>query len=788
VQEDAPALLATLAALRATTAQDAEIVLLPDGPDPATAAAVAATGLPCWGTADRRGPAACLNRLAAGTAAPVLVLLENGARPAPGWLDHLLVALRSPGIGLAGPSTNRAWNEQGAFPGGAGDPAALAATAREAARRFAATPPRILAPLHSLGEFCLAIRRAAMEAVGAADEGYGDGPCWEMEFAARAARAGWPGAWAGAAYVWRAPWPAARQRREAERFEASRRRYQDRLCALRIRGEREGHVAHCRGEACAHFALPALLPPRAALPDPPPDRPAPARHLPLVSCLMPTSGGAARLPFALRALRHFRAQDYPERELVVLVDGPAEALAAAAAGDPRIRVEQAPPGLTIGAMRNRACALARGPILLHWDDDDWHGPGRISRQAAPILSGEADVSALRDAVFLDLLSWRAWRVTPALHARLFAHDVHGGTLAYQRRLWEQAGPFPEIPLAEDARFLERMVASGARLVPRPAEGCYVYLRHGRNAWSFACGSFPDPVGWQQVEAPPLPAEEAAFYRAAAATAPRPEPRPTATLPAPALAPAPPLVSCIMPTANRRRFAALAIRWFGRQDHHDTELVILDDGADPIGDLAAGRAGLRHIRLDRRTSVGAKRNLGCEESRGAFIAHWDDDDWYAPDRLSRQLAALLAAPGRSLCGVDDLLFWDAARGAAHRYAYPPGQRPWMAGSSMLYRREFWTRHRFQAVDTGEDALFAWAAEERELLHLRPPAGRFLVAMIHPGNVSPKQVAGSCWSQAADAEITALLGADLAAYLPERLEAVPGDGARCLREGACCSVQG
>jgi len=46
----------------------------------------------------------------------------------------------------------------------------------------------------------------------------------------------------------------------------------------------------------------------------------------------------------------------------------------------------------------------------------------------------------------------------------------------------------------------------------------------------------------------------------------------------------PLVSCIMPTYNRRQFVPQAIKYFLRQDYPHKELIILDDGTDKIRDL------------------------------------------------------------------------------------------------------------------------------------------------------------------------------------------------------------
>src|SRR6266550_2834391 len=102
-----------------------------------------------------------------------------------------------------------------------------------------------------------------------------------------------------------------------------------------------------------------------------------------------------------------------------------------------------------------------------------------------------------------------------------------------------------------------------------------------------------------------------------------------------------LVSCIMPTRNRRHLVGQAIAYFLRQDYPRTELIVVDDGEDCVADLVPSDARLRYIRLERRTALGTKRNLACQASRGDLIAHWDDDDWMAADRLSRQVAALLA---------------------------------------------------------------------------------------------------------------------------------------------------
>ena len=97
--------------------------------------------------------------------------------------------------------------------------------------------------------------------------------------------------------------------------------------------------------------------------------------------------------------------------------------------------------------------------------------------------------------------------------------------------------------------------------------------------------------------------------------------------------------------------------------------------------------VRYVRLSGRRPIGAKRNFACEVAHGELIAHWDDDDWYAPDRLSRQ-AAHLVRTGRKLCGLDTVLYYDVRSHAAWRYVYPAGQRRWLSGNTLMYSRAFW----------------------------------------------------------------------------------------------------
>jgi hypothetical protein len=57
-----------------------------------------------------------------------------------------------------------------------------------------------------------------------------------------------------------------------------------------------------------------------------------------------------------------------------------------------------------------------------------------------------------------------------------------------------------------------------------------------------------------------------------------------------------LISALCATKNRRAFLPEALRCFQRQDWPDRELVVLDDGDDPVADLIPDDPLIRHAIL------------------------------------------------------------------------------------------------------------------------------------------------------------------------------------------------
>lgn len=120
------------------------------------------------------------------------------------------------------------------------------------------------------------------------------------------------------------------------------------------------------------------------------------------------------------------------------------------------------------------------------------------------------------------------------------------------------------------------------------------------------------------------------------------------------------VSVIIPTRNRRALLARALACALWQEGVDLEVVVVVDGSsDDTDDFLAGVTDdrLRVVRHPVAKGVAAARNSGIDVASGAYLAFLDDDDVWAPDKLSSQLAAMSGGCGWSCTAavvVDDLL--------------------------------------------------------------------------------------------------------------------------------------
>jgi glycosyltransferase involved in cell wall biosynthesis len=104
----------------------------------------------------------------------------------------------------------------------------------------------------------------------------------------------------------------------------------------------------------------------------------------------------------------------------------------------------------------------------------------------------------------------------------------------------------------------------------------------------------------------------------------------------------PDVSVVIPTRNRwDTLARRALRAALTQGDVELEVIVVDDGSEvPPPDIAALKdPRVTLIRSERHAGVSAARNAGIAEAQGGWIAFLDDDDMWAPHKLSSLLTAM-----------------------------------------------------------------------------------------------------------------------------------------------------
>lgn len=225
----------------------------------------------------------------------------------------------------------------------------------------------------------------------------------------------------------------------------------------------------------------------------------------LVSCIMPTYN---RRQFIPQALKYFAWQDYADKELIIVDDGE-DKIGDLLPGHLPICYITLSERCTLGMKRNIACSLAKGAIICHFDDDDYYGPQRLTRQVTPLLSGDATVSAFRMSHLLDIRDMRLWSCAEWMHSLLFVHNVRGGTLCYDASLWREGLYYPSCTVGEDARFLYAILARGGKLARLVDHASYICIRHGAND---TADLNVEGVGWQQENLQGVMSDEdRAFY-------------------------------------------------------------------------------------------------------------------------------------------------------------------------------------------------------------------------------------------------------------------------------------
>lgn len=238
-------------------------------------------------------------------------------------------------------------------------------------------------------------------------------------------------------------------------------------------------------------------------------------------------------------------------------------------------------------------------------------------------------------------------------------------------------------------------------------------------------------------------------------------------------PADPLISCLMVTLPvPERFDRLkeSVAGYLGQTYERRELVVVANGGTPEA-LAAikahiaslGRDDIRMLEPPGILTLGALRNISKASARGEVVCQWDDDDLYHPERLERQLAALVQSGAEGVCLQEVMQFFPGERSL---YCTNWRATPNRAHPGTLMR---WRHAPVAYPETGEAARLG---EDSDVVQQLQRRGGYGVLADAPHLHIYVSHGGNSWDQGHHRMLATSLG--LSQGLLRRREAVLRDG--------------
>ena len=210
----------------------------------------------------------------------------------------------------------------------------------------------------------------------------------------------------------------------------------------------------------------------------------------------------------------------------------------------------------------------------------------------------------------------------------------------------------------------------------------------------------------------------------------------------------PLVSCIMPTKNRRRFVERAAEMFLSQAYFGgAELIVLEDGDEDCNDLLyavwseyseyskghCSRLGSRFEYHRFKGTLGAKLNEGARLARGKYIINWDDDDFHHPQRIAN-VVRHFELTGASMIGMASMPYWrEGDKGA---WIYNAGDARYCTGSGQAFLRDWALANPHPDQTVAEDEYMCRIAAEQGVLSTISGTD-WVVACTHDAHCTNRQ---------------------------------------------------
>jgi mannosyltransferase OCH1-like enzyme len=165
----------------------------------------------------------------------------------------------------------------------------------------------------------------------------------------------------------------------------------------------------------------------------------------------------------------------------------------------------------------------------------------------------------------------------------------------------------------------------------------------------------------------------------------------------------PLISCLCVTKNSYELVEQSIDCFLFQTYPNKELIILSesDNIDIISELINKYKIYNNIKFFKvpiipKKTLGELRNISISLSNGEYIAQWDDDDIYHPDRLLEQFNMILKdSKGNVL--YNNIIIYNKILNKAcifNNYAFD--------GSMLVHKQSLTDVVEYPSINKGEDS--------------------------------------------------------------------------------------
>ena len=203
---------------------------------------------------------------------------------------------------------------------------------------------------------------------------------------------------------------------------------------------------------------------------------------PLITIITPTYDREELLTYAYRS---FTSQSIGNLEWIVLDDSEKPSIFMTTLDDPRVRYHHLQTRLTIGDKRNMAVGMAKGEIIVQFDDDEYYAPHYVETMLNELRRGNGHVVKLSSffvysAIYKQFGYWNlmqksgyhfCWSQRPISVVHFgernstFAdnHLGYGFSYVFTKSFWEK-NKFPSLPFGEDTSFIKSAISSGFKLL------------------------------------------------------------------------------------------------------------------------------------------------------------------------------------------------------------------------------------------------------------------------------------------------------------------------------------